>query len=90
MMKGSSVGQDGFFSDAFLDRAYSVGEAIEGAQRNFDEAMGEMFDTPKAEYRKMVELQKLEEAISQFTHDRLWGGNVEPLVNNARMILNQL
>ena len=33
-------------------------------------------------------LKKLEEAISWFTHDRLWGGNVEPLVNQAHMILD--
>ncbi|MBR5034839.1 MAG: DUF4091 domain-containing protein [Bacteroidales bacterium] len=45
----------------------------------------------REEYAKQPKkLQKLEEAISQFTHDRLWGGNVEPLVNNAKMILNTL
>ena len=37
-----------------------------------------------------AKLKKLEEAISQFTHERLWGGNVEPLVNNAKLILNTL
>ena len=36
---------------------------------------------------KPSKLKKLEEAINAFTHDRLWGGNVEPLVNNAKMIL---
>ena len=36
---------------------------------------------------KPAKLKKLEEAINAFTHDRLWGGNVEPLVNNAKMIL---
>ena len=40
--------------------------------------------------RQPRKLSKLEEAISQFTHERLWGGNVEPLVNNAKMILNTL
>ena len=39
---------------------------------------------------KPAKLKKLEEAISQFTHERLWGGNVEPLVNNAKLILNTL
>ena len=39
---------------------------------------------------KPAKLKKLEDAISQFTHERLWGGNVEPLVNNAKMILNTL
>ena len=36
-----------------------------------------------------AKLKKLEEAISAFTHDRLWGGNVEPLVNDAKMILSK-
>ena len=45
----------------------------------------------REEYAKQPKkLQKLEEAISAFTHDRLWGGNVEPLVNNAKLILNTL
>lgn len=43
----------------------------------------------REEYAKQPrKLQKLEEAISQFTHDRLWGGNVEPLVQNAQSILD--
>ncbi|MBQ7253717.1 MAG: DUF4091 domain-containing protein [Bacteroidales bacterium] len=43
----------------------------------------------REEYAKQPrKLQKLEEAISQFTHDRLWGGNVEPLMQKAQMILD--
>ena len=45
----------------------------------------------REEYAKQPKkLKKLEEAISKFTHERLWGGNVEPLVNEAKFILNNL
>ena len=38
--------------------------------------------------KKPRKLKKLEEAIAAFTHDRLWGGNVEPLVHEAQAILD--
>ncbi len=37
---------------------------------------------------KPAKLKKLEEAISAFTHEALWPGNVEPKLHKAQMILD--